>query len=202
VVAQSSPKVQAEPVPGRVTHAGERIHDLGSMRLQYCIPAIGVVAALVFALALPAVLPATTGLFRKPTTYNAIPEKNCHNEWATVSYPPGQSGPRLRKISDPGAPGLTAVALSSHVIRINWRLAHLPTACTVAYVGLSVGRYPGGAKTKEWLPTTITTLTHGGLRGSTRITYASFLAPPDVALAWASTRKGGESHVVRILIRH
>jgi hypothetical protein len=196
----SSSKVQAEPVSGRATGARERMQDLGRMRLQHIIRTSGAVAALGFVLALPASAPATTG-FHRPTTYRTTPERACHYEWATVSYPPGQSGPRRRKIADPGAPGLTAVALSSHVIRVNWTLTDLPAACKVAYLLLSVGRYPDRAKTKEWLPTTTQVLTHGRLKGSARITYASFFAPPDVALASAFAAKGGRSHVVAVLIR-
>jgi hypothetical protein len=141
----------------------------------------------------------SAALFRKPTSYRVQPERACHQELATVHYPPGESGPARKRILVPGAPGLTATAVSSLVTRVDWTLAPVPAKCRAALLLLSAGHYSKRGST--WLPLTIRVPTRGALKGSTRITSSSSVPPPDVALASAETASGRRSRVAAVLIR-
>ena len=58
----------------------------------------------------------TAVLFRKPTVFRVKPERSCGSVLAFVH---GGSGSTRRRIMVPGAPGLVAVAVSIHVVRID-----------------------------------------------------------------------------------
>jgi hypothetical protein len=127
-----------------------------------------------------------------PTVYRVAPSPTCERMLATFH---DGSKPTRRPIVIPPRPGLRAEALSSHRIRLHWWFAATPSDCRPG--GLLISIVANGDPRAT--PTTLT-VRISGRRGSSLMTYPSFLPRPNVAMARAQTSDGRSSRTARVLI--
>jgi hypothetical protein len=129
----------------------------------------------------------------KPANYASAPSRSC--EW--VGYASGARRPIHATLSPP-APGLRAAAAARRsAVLTFWFRAAAPADCRPVAVLVSIWANDDLRAT----PLTRTVSLNGATRGTALLTYPSFLAPPDVALASALTKDGRRSRVIRVLIR-
>jgi hypothetical protein len=129
---------------------------------------------------------------RPPASEVVRPSRTCERHMAT--YHDG-SKPTQRPILAPPRPGLRAVALSSHVVRLEWSFDQTPAECEPVNVRLSVVASRGTLATPTGVARAVT-----ADKGTATIEYADFLPPPDTALASAYMANGMRSHVARVSI--
>jgi hypothetical protein len=128
----------------------------------------------------------------KPTSYAAAPARSC--EW--VGYSSGSRRPVQTTLSPP-APGLRAVAATKRSAVLTFWFRTTPTDCRPVAVLVSILANDDLRAT----PLTRTVSLNGATRGTAVLTYPSFLAPPDVAMASSLTKNGRRSRVVKVLIK-
>jgi len=128
----------------------------------------------------------------KPINYASAPSRSC--EW--VGYASGTRRPVQTTLSPP-APGLRAAATAKRSAVLTFWFRATPNDCRPVAVLVSIWANDDLRAT----PLTKTVSLNGATRGTAVLTYPSFLAPPDVALASAITKDGRRSRVARVLIR-
>ncbi len=127
-----------------------------------------------------------------PTTHESNPSPSCERVLATFH---DGSKPTQRLIVIPPMPGVRAVAVTKHTTRVEWWFRDLPADCKPVAVVVAVRKGLDPRVT----PSTKQVGVHGA-SGSTEITYAEFLPPPDVAWATAYLRSGAASRSTSVLI--
>jgi hypothetical protein len=126
-----------------------------------------------------------------PTGYETDPSPSCERAMATFH---DGSEPAKRPVVIAPAPGLRAVAVTEHTIRLEWSFHDLPDDCRPVQLLVSV-------VARGQSPPTTERLKIDGVAGSAELTYPDFLSAPDVALASAYSREGHRSRTVAVLIR-
>jgi len=127
----------------------------------------------------------------KPTAYVSAPSRSC--EWVGYASRPGS--PVHISLSPP-APGLRASAATKSSVVLTFWFRTLPKACRPVSLLVSIAANDDARA----MPVTETVALRGK-SGSAKLTYPSFLPPPDVAIASALTKAGARSRVVKVLIR-
>jgi hypothetical protein len=128
-----------------------------------------------------------------PKTFVVSASRSCERELATFH---DGSAPAKRLIVIPPRPGLSAEAVSPRTVQLHWSFHTIPVDCRPA--GLMLGIVANGDARAT--PVTIT-IRFSGVRGSTRMSYPSFVNRPNVALASAVMQDGRRSRTARVLIR-
>ena len=128
-----------------------------------------------------------------PTVYETEPSPTC--ERGTVTYHDG-SRPARRPVIIPPAPGVRAIAVTTHITRIEWFFRRLPDDCRPVRVLLTVrnGTDPHA------MPASTEVEVHGET-GTAEIAYRDFFPPPNVAHATAYSKDGHSSRSASVLIR-
>jgi hypothetical protein len=121
----------------------------------------------------------------KPTVYATEPSPTCER----LEYAEGGT------FVAPPVPGLRARALTGRLVEATWSFRDTPDDCRPAYLLLSVD-----ANESDLATPTTTKVRVSGKEGTTRISYPSFLPPPDVAVASAFTASGVRSRDTKVLI--
>jgi hypothetical protein len=137
----------------------------------------------------PLVQAATEQWPPRPTAYVVKPGTRC------VPTPvKGQGG--TRTMLAPPSPGLRANAVSLRTVALAWSFETLPENCRpeALTLGIVTNRSTRATPTTRYVPIS-------GLTGTKRITYPSFLPPPNVAMARAVMENGLGSPTVMVRVR-